>query len=174
VGSPAGPLPVTNVHEGAMRRARAGEDARARHVPAWTRGQIGFDGQIELEALRLYGLPEAAPAVLNGTPLLSGPLSGSGRREFAAAAARSPGTCGVSPLGRQRGSTSPSPGRADLVGQAPCVRELLDVPALRLPPPASGISSGRPPSSPERPPAASGPAMRSWLRGPFDRDGLPG
>ena len=25
---------------------------------------MGFDGQIELEALRLFGLPEAAPAVL--------------------------------------------------------------------------------------------------------------
>ncbi len=47
-------------------------------------GVIGFDGPIDLQALRLYGLPEAAPAVLNGTPLLSGPLSGSGRREFAA------------------------------------------------------------------------------------------
>jgi hypothetical protein len=32
----------------------------------------------------LCGLPEAAPAVLNGTPLLPGLLSGSGRREFAA------------------------------------------------------------------------------------------
>jgi hypothetical protein len=29
-------------------------------------------------------LPEAAPAVLNGTPLLSGLLPGSGRREFTA------------------------------------------------------------------------------------------
>ena len=47
-------------------------------------GVVGFDGPIDLQALRLYGLPEAAPAVLNGTPLLSGPLSGSGRREFAA------------------------------------------------------------------------------------------
>ena len=47
-------------------------------------GIVGFDGPIELQALRLYGLPEAAPAVLNGTPLLSGALSGSGRREFAA------------------------------------------------------------------------------------------
>jgi hypothetical protein len=47
-------------------------------------GIIGFDGPIDLQALRLYGLPEATPAVLNGTPLLSGPLSGSGRREFAA------------------------------------------------------------------------------------------
>jgi hypothetical protein len=45
---------------------------------------VGFDGPIDLQALRLYGLPEAAPAVLNGTPLLSGLLSGSGRREFAA------------------------------------------------------------------------------------------
>ncbi|HEV7265305.1 MAG TPA: hypothetical protein VGN83_10340 [Falsiroseomonas sp.] len=47
-------------------------------------GVVGFDGPIDLQALRLYGLPEAATAVLNGTPLLSGPLSGSGRREFAA------------------------------------------------------------------------------------------
>jgi hypothetical protein len=47
-------------------------------------GVVGFDGPIDLQALRLYGLPEAAPAVLNGTPLLSGLLSGSGRREFAA------------------------------------------------------------------------------------------
>ena len=41
--------------------------------------QIGFDGQIEVEALRLYGLPEAAPALLCGTPAL--PV---GQREFAA------------------------------------------------------------------------------------------
>jgi hypothetical protein len=34
-------------------------------------GIIGFDGQIELEALRLYGLPEDAPAVLYGCPALS-------------------------------------------------------------------------------------------------------
>ena len=38
--------------------------------------------QANLSALRLYGLPEAAPAVLNGTPLLTGALFGSGRREF--------------------------------------------------------------------------------------------
>jgi hypothetical protein len=31
-------------------------------------GIVGLDGQIELEALRLYGLPEAAPALLSGTP----------------------------------------------------------------------------------------------------------
>jgi len=42
-------------------------------------GIVGFDGQIELEALRLYGLPEAAPALLCGTPAL--PV---GQREFAA------------------------------------------------------------------------------------------
>ncbi|HEV7456460.1 MAG TPA: hypothetical protein VGN96_06760 [Roseococcus sp.] len=47
-------------------------------------GVIGFDGAIDLQSLRLYGLPEAAPAVLNGTPLLTGALFGSGRREFAA------------------------------------------------------------------------------------------
>ncbi|HEV7267015.1 MAG TPA: hypothetical protein VGN83_19195 [Falsiroseomonas sp.] len=51
-------------------------------------GIVGFDGPIDLQALRLYGLPEAAPAVLNGTPLLSGLLSGSGRREFAAEVSR--------------------------------------------------------------------------------------
>ena len=42
-------------------------------------GIIGFDGQIELEALRLFGLPEHAPALLCGTPAL--PV---GQREFAA------------------------------------------------------------------------------------------
>lgn len=47
-------------------------------------GVIGFDGPIDLQSLRLYGLPEAAPAVFNGTPLLTGALFGSGRREFAA------------------------------------------------------------------------------------------
>ncbi len=47
-------------------------------------GVIGFDGPIDLQSLRLYKLPEAAPAVLNGTPLLTGALFGSGRREFAA------------------------------------------------------------------------------------------
>ncbi len=42
-------------------------------------GIVGLDGQIELEALRLYGLPEAAPTLLTGTPTL--PV---GQREFAA------------------------------------------------------------------------------------------
>ncbi|WP_188974029.1 hypothetical protein [Neoroseomonas lacus] len=42
-------------------------------------GVVGFDGQIEVEALRLYGLPEVAPAQLCGTPTL--PV---GQREFAA------------------------------------------------------------------------------------------
>ena len=41
-------------------------------------GIVGLDGQIELEALRLYGLPEAVPALLCGTPTL--PV---GQREFA-------------------------------------------------------------------------------------------
>ncbi len=36
---------------------------------AFAQGRIvGFDGQIELEALRLFGLPEAAPAVLYACP----------------------------------------------------------------------------------------------------------
>jgi hypothetical protein len=43
-------------------------------------GIIGFDGPIDLQALRLYGLPEAAPGILNGTPL----VNGAGRREFCA------------------------------------------------------------------------------------------
>lgn len=30
---------------------------------------IGFDGQVKLEALRLYGLPEDAPAIVCGCPL---------------------------------------------------------------------------------------------------------
>jgi len=42
-------------------------------------GIVGFDGQIEIKALRLYGLPEAAPGTLAGTPTL--PV---GIREFAA------------------------------------------------------------------------------------------
>jgi hypothetical protein len=32
-------------------------------------GIVGFDGMIELAALRLYGLPEAAPALLSGAAL---------------------------------------------------------------------------------------------------------
>jgi len=47
-------------------------------------GVIGFDWSIDLQSLRLYGLPEAAPAVLNGTPL----LPQSGEREFAAEVSR--------------------------------------------------------------------------------------
>ena len=43
-------------------------------------GVIGFDGIIEVESLRLYGLPEAAPGILNGTPT----LPNSGQREFVA------------------------------------------------------------------------------------------
>jgi hypothetical protein len=40
---------------------------------------VGLDGEIELEALRLYGLPEGAPALHTGTPTV--PV---GQREFAA------------------------------------------------------------------------------------------
>ena len=42
-------------------------------------GVVGLDGQIGLEALRLYGLPETAPGLLRATPTL--PV---GQREFAA------------------------------------------------------------------------------------------
>ena len=42
-------------------------------------GIVGLDGAIELEALRLFGLPETAPGLLCGTPTL--PV---GQREFAA------------------------------------------------------------------------------------------
>jgi hypothetical protein len=42
-------------------------------------GVVGLDGVIELEALRLYGLPEDAPALLCSTPTLP-----AGQREFAA------------------------------------------------------------------------------------------
>ena len=42
-------------------------------------GAVGLDGQIELEVLRLYALPEATPPLLCGIPAL--PV---GQREFAA------------------------------------------------------------------------------------------
>lgn len=64
-----------------MRPARQ-DAARRRIGPSVAFAQIGlcgFDGQIELEALRLFGLPEAAPVLLCGTPIL--PV---GQREFAA------------------------------------------------------------------------------------------
>ncbi|MFL1463443.1 hypothetical protein ACI6QG_14655 [Roseococcus sp. DSY-14] len=43
-------------------------------------GIVGFDGPVDLQALRLFALPEAAPPVLNGTPL----APNGGRREFSA------------------------------------------------------------------------------------------
>ena len=52
-------------------------------------GIVGFDGQIELEALRLYGLPEAAAAVL------AGPTHGWGRREIPFSAAYDPPSLGA-------------------------------------------------------------------------------
>ncbi|GIX10383.1 hypothetical protein [Elioraea sp.] len=52
-------------------------------------GIVGFDGAIELEALRLYGLPEAAPAVL------AGPAHGWGRREIPFSAAYDPPSLGA-------------------------------------------------------------------------------
>jgi hypothetical protein len=35
-------------------------------------GVIAFDGPMDLQALRLYGLPEARTGRLNGKPLLTG------------------------------------------------------------------------------------------------------
>jgi len=60
----------------AILTARSGS---ARRVAFAQIGNVGLDGQIELEALRLYSLPEAAPALLCGAPTL--PV---GQREFAA------------------------------------------------------------------------------------------
>ena len=62
-------------------------------------GIVGFDGQIELEALRLFGLPEAAPAVL-----YAGPAVPVGR---AAWRWKPPGTCRAWQRVRRRTSTSP-------------------------------------------------------------------
>jgi hypothetical protein len=85
-------------------------------------GVVAFDGPIDLQALRLYGLPEAAPAVLNGTPLLSGPLSGSG------------------------GASSRQKCRGDLPSLAAGATALLDVSA-RTPASHSGrLGHGRPAS----------------------------
>jgi hypothetical protein len=54
--------------------------SRAWPLRSWgSWGIVGFDGQIEVEALRLYGLPEHALALLCGTPAL--PV---GEGEFAA------------------------------------------------------------------------------------------
>jgi hypothetical protein len=47
-------------------------------------GSSASTGRSRFDALRLFGLPQAALAVLNGTPLLTGAPFGSGRREFAA------------------------------------------------------------------------------------------
>jgi hypothetical protein len=46
-------------------------EARVAEAVAFAQiGNVGFDGQIELEVLRLYGLLEAVPPLLCGTPLL--------------------------------------------------------------------------------------------------------
>ena len=47
-------------------------------------GIVGFEGKVKLEAQRLFKLRRAVPAVLNGTPLFTGPLFGLGRRELVA------------------------------------------------------------------------------------------
>ena len=54
-------------------------------------GIVGLDGQIELEALRFYGLPEAAPALLCGTPDAAGrPARVRGGRQQASRLRESP------------------------------------------------------------------------------------
>ena len=57
-------------------------------------GIVGLDGQIELEALRLYGLPEAASALLRGTPTLPRRVRGGRQPSFNVAGepARATGT----------------------------------------------------------------------------------
>lgn len=55
-GSPAGAADPGERRTGGVSRQRA--------------LTLNFDGQIELEALRLYGLPEAAPALIGGVPAL--------------------------------------------------------------------------------------------------------
>jgi hypothetical protein len=75
IAAPATSQPMT---------ARCGTDQPETALCFCQVGIVGFDGPIDLQSLRLYGLPEAAPAVLNGTPLLSRALFGSGRRVFAA------------------------------------------------------------------------------------------
>jgi hypothetical protein len=56
------------------------QNGTAGAIDLGTRALTSIDRSIS----RLCGSPENAHAVLNGTWLLSGPLSGSGRREFAA------------------------------------------------------------------------------------------
>jgi hypothetical protein len=53
-------------------------------------GIIGFDGPIELEAMRLHGPPEDAPAVFIACPLFRSGRGTSWQRY--------PGTCRASPL----------------------------------------------------------------------------
>ena len=71
---------------------RIGLDIWCATATAWNTSIRYYGGHFaqatEVNAVvdRFYGLPEAAPAVLNGTPLLTGALFGSGRREFAAEA----------------------------------------------------------------------------------------
>ena len=74
-------------------------------------GVVGLDGQIELEALRLYGLPEAAPALLCGTPTLPVGAARIRRGDAARPAVVGAGRgasgrrdCARRPAGRPRGS----------------------------------------------------------------------
>ena len=70
-------------------------------------GIVGLDGQIELEALRLYGLPEAAPALLCGTPDAAGRPARVRRRDHAR-----PAVAGRRRRAPGRRRRWPAPGRA--------------------------------------------------------------
>jgi hypothetical protein len=68
-------------------------------------GIVGFDGQIELEALRLFGLPEAAPAILYGCPSL--PAGGRSPRRTRSATGGRGRPAELPRSGRERRSRSP-------------------------------------------------------------------
>jgi hypothetical protein len=68
-----GGAPASATARPTIRSVGQGSEAGTRWHPLLAQiGIVGFDGQIELEAQRLYSLPEAAPALLCGTPTLSG------------------------------------------------------------------------------------------------------
>jgi hypothetical protein len=94
-------------------------------------GAIGFDGQIEVEALRLYGLPEHAPALPCGTPAL--PV---GQREFAADATSNP--------------PSLAPGATSLLDVTVAGAREGDWPPRRWPPPPASSNSTPPPGATTR------------------------
>ncbi len=81
---------TTNMHT--CRSSMEHQFAAEERALAELRGQVSAAWRLAsdpaarrvAEEINTARLPEAAPPVLNGTPLLSGPVFGSGRREFAA------------------------------------------------------------------------------------------